>query len=273
MPESDVVREHPGAPITKERLESDLAALGLAPGSVVLVHTRLSALGWVCGGPVAVVHALQSVLRTYGTLAMPTHSGGLSDPELWENPPVPKEWWQTIRDTMPPFDPDVTPTRGIGATPELFRTMPNVLRSIHPHVSFAAWGEKAVEVVSDHSLEFCLGEGSPLASLYDLDARVLLLGAGFASCTCFHLAEYRAEYRTKDRVILGGPIAVDGHRRWKTFPDINYSSDDFDDLGRAYLKSNPAGLAEGKVGEGDSILFSLRDAVDFAVRWLHRHRT
>ena len=273
MPEFEVVRDHPRAPITQERIERDLDALGVSPGSIILAHTRLSALGWVCGGAVAVIGALQSAVRSYGTLVMPTHSGGLSDPELWENPPVPRDWWQTIRDTMPAYDPDTTPTRGVGVTPELFRTMPDVVRSLHPHVSFSAWGERAVDIVSDHGLEFCMGEDSPLARLYDLDAMVLMLGADFSSCTCFHLAEYRSEYRTKERVILGAPVLIDGHRRWKTFPDINYSSDDFDRVGRAYVKSNPVHFLTGQVGDADSMLFSLRDAVDFSVKWLHTHRT
>lgn len=273
MGESEVVQAHPEKPITQEDLARDLTSLGVKPGSILLVHASLSAIGWVCGGPVALIRSLQQAVRSYGTVVMPAHSGDLSDPELWENPPVPRSWWQVIRDTMPAFDPDLTPSRGLGVTPELFRTLPDVVRSRHPHVSFAAWGERAVEVVSDHELEFSMGDRSPLGTLYELDASVLHLGVGYETNTCFHLAEYRADYRTRDRVVLGAPVAVNGHRRWKTFADINYSSDDFAEVGRSFERSHRKTVASGRVGHANSRLFSFREAVDFAVNWMHSHRT
>ena len=272
MSEADVVRAFPDEPITPQRLRGDLERLGVQPGMTVIAHTRLSSIGWVCGGPLEVIRALQDRLRSWGTLVMPAHSGDLSDPELWENPPVPRGWWQTIRDTMPAFDPEATPTRGIGRVPELFRTLADVVRSNHPQVSFAAWGERAVDIVSDHQLEFSLGDSSPLARLYEAGASVLLLGAGFDTSTCFHLAEYRAGHASTERVLLGAPVLVDGHRRWKTFTDINYRSDDFGEIGRAFLRSRRQMIRTGHVGHAASHLFPFREAVDFAARWMRTHR-
>jgi aminoglycoside 3-N-acetyltransferase len=97
------VIERTKVPVTVHSLEQDLRALGVKPGMVLLVHSSLSSLGWVCGGAVAVIEALESVLTSEGTLIMPTHSGELSEPSYWQHPPVPEAWWQTIRDTMPAF--------------------------------------------------------------------------------------------------------------------------------------------------------------------------
>ena len=77
-------------PRTRRSLAADLRRLGLEPGSVVLAHSSLSSLGWVCGGSVAVVQALMDALAESGTVVMPTHSSDYSDPGKWEHPPVPK---------------------------------------------------------------------------------------------------------------------------------------------------------------------------------------
>ena len=82
-------------PATVPSLAADFAALGVQPGMVLIVHSSLKSLGWVNGGAVAVILALEQVLGAEGTLVMPTHSADNSDPAHWENPPVPESWWQT----------------------------------------------------------------------------------------------------------------------------------------------------------------------------------
>lgn len=84
-------------PGTVDSLQADFTVLGVESGMVLLVHSSLSALGWVNGGAVAVIIALQNVLGSTGTLVMPAHSTGLTDPSGWENPPVPRSWWHSIR--------------------------------------------------------------------------------------------------------------------------------------------------------------------------------
>ena len=193
----DSVIDKTKTPATIESLQRDLRALGLKPGMVVLVHSSLSAMGWVCGGAVAVIAALQGVLGSSGTLVMPAHSPGLSEPGKWQNPPVPESWWPVIRENMPPFDPVLTPTYAMGIIAETFRKQRGVLRSSHPQLSFCACGPQASRFVDDHSLAFGLGEGSPLARIYDLNGFVLLLGASHGSNTSMHLAEYRANFPTR----------------------------------------------------------------------------
>lgn len=272
MSETDAIAAAKDGPVTVDSLTDDLRNLGVDPGGCLLVHSSLSALGWVCGGAVAVIQALESVVRPYGILVMPTHSGDLSDPSGWENPPVPESWWEDIRRTMPAYDPDITPTRGMGVIPEVFRTQPEVVRSLHPQLSFAAWGEECLSVVADHSLEYGLGETSPLARIYDRDGLVLLLGVDHDSNTSLHLSEIRAEYPDKPIIPCSAPVEVAGHKRWKSYEDLDYDSSDFLDLGRDFLKRYRDEVRVGRVGYARAQLFSQRLCVDYGIDWIHRKR-
>lgn len=272
MSEAEVIQESHNGPVTQDSLSRDLTDLGITPGMVLLVHSSLSSLGWVCGGAVTVILALESVLRPYGTLVMPTHSGDLSDPSGWRAPPVPESWWDQIRQTMPAFDPDLTPTRRVGVIPEAFRKQPDVIRSNHPQVSFAAWGADAFAVVQDHGLEFSLGEKSPLARLYDRESWILLLGVGHQRNTAMHLAEIRAKYPKKQETLCGSPVLVDGHRRWKQYRDLDYDESDFPAIGRDYSRDHHAVFKTGTVGYAKADLIPFQLLVDYSAHWMERKR-
>lgn len=257
-----------GPLVTRDTLAAELRSLGVRAGETLLVHSSLRSLGWVNGGPVAVVQALLDALGPDGTLVVPTQTGDLSDPALWSRPPVPEEWWSTIRATMPAYDPLVTPSRGLGVIPETVRTWPGALRSAHPQTSFAALGPRAPEIVEGHAPDCRLGERSPLARLEALGARVLLLGAGYDTCTAFHLAEYRIP---APLVEVGRPVrTAEGTTRWEVVTEVSIDSDRFDQLGSDFERDRP--VVRGRVGAAGVRLFPVADAVAYAERWLALHR-
>ncbi|MFB6070788.1 MAG: aminoglycoside N(3)-acetyltransferase [Halanaeroarchaeum sp.] len=268
MGERDAV-ERVDRPVTVASIVEDLRDVGVRPGSTLIVHSSLSAIGWVAGGAQAVVEALQRAVTAGGTVVVPTHSSQYTNPEHWENPPVPDEWIQRIRESMPAYRPEATPTRGVGAVPETFRSFPDVVRSRHPESSFAAWGAEADAVIADHVLDYGLGEGSPLAKIYERDGEVLLLGVGHGVNTSIHLAEYRADVDAGSYTNVV-PVRRDGERTLVEIEDIETSTEDFPALGTAFERT--VGARYGTVGVADATLLDQGSLVDFAVEWLEENR-
>jgi aminoglycoside 3-N-acetyltransferase len=129
-------------PNTLSSLGRDLSDLGLQADMTVMVHSSLGRVGWTVGGPVTVIRALLEALGAARTLVMPAESPYVSDPSTWKDPHVLPEWYETIRENLPVFDPLTTPTT-MGAIAEAFRTFPGTQRSNHPLVSVCANGRHA----------------------------------------------------------------------------------------------------------------------------------
>ncbi|WP_257349459.1 aminoglycoside N(3)-acetyltransferase [Pseudalkalibacillus decolorationis] len=256
-------------PRTKESLIKDMQSLGVRKGMVLLVHSSLKSIGWVNGGAKTVILALMETVTDEGTILFQAHSADLSDPSEWGNPAIPESWWETVRQTMPPFDPKTTSTYNLGKIPEQFRTFPGVLRSCHPSVSVSAWGKDAEYITSNHSLDYGFGQQSPLAKACKLNASVLFIGTGFDSHTSFHLAETLSGVRK--HITKGAPVAVNGEQMWKTYSEIDYDDEDFERIGNDFKKETE--ILEGKIGSAPSLLFNQKDSVDFAVDWLKRYKS
>lgn len=265
-----LVVDKTSTPITKRRLIHDLKRLGLQSGDIVSVHTSLSKIGWVVGEQVSVIESLMETVTEEGTIVMQAHTTGNSDPQNWNYPPVPEEWWNTIREDMPPFRPDITPSRNLGRVPELFRTMPDVHRSNHPHVSCTAWGKYAKQIVQEHELKDKYGNRTPWEVLYRLGGKILLIGVDHEANTALHYAESRLRSEDTSTQITGAAIIEDGNRKWVSWEEVNYNSDDFKELGASYEKS--IGYEPMKVGQAEARLLNIRDLTDFATSWMRKNR-
>lgn len=258
---------YPRGPLcTTETLKADFSKLGIANGDTLIFHASLSKLGWVNGGAEAVVCALLEVLGDSGTLVVPTHTSNNSWPDDWKSPPVPPEWLDEIKKTMPPFDVKTSRSREMGVLAETVRTWPGALRSNHPRCSFAAVGAKAEEVTKNHDLADVMGDKSPLGALDRLDAKILLLGVGFEKCTAFHLAERR---------IPSYPKTKEGSRIWNSEEEAEWvfcetvrldDGSSFATIGKALEEQGR--VTRGRVGAASSALLSLSEGVRYAQRWL-----
>ncbi|GAF19729.1 LOW QUALITY PROTEIN: aminoglycoside N3-acetyltransferase [Bacillus sp. JCM 19046] len=233
-------------------------------GMLVLVHSSLKSLGWVCGGQLAVIQALQDVVTEAGTIIMPTHSADLTDPAEWCNPPFPDEWVPEIIAQMPAYDQERTPTMAMGAIPEAFRTYPDVERSNHPIHSFAVWGKDQANIAQNHSLNNGLGEESPIGYVYANDGYVLMLGTGYETNTSMHYAEHFVP--GMKQIKQKSPIIENGARIWKEYSEPAYDETHFASIGALYEEEYD--VTTGLVGQATARLVNQTELVDFTKRKL-----
>lgn len=284
MPD-DAVMTSGAMPVGRSQLASELRALGVRPGAVLMVHARVSALGWVIGGTGTVVLALLDAVGPDGTVM--AYAGWEDDPYDMAN--WPEAWQQAYAAHLPPFDPlTAEAVHANGRLPERIRTWPGALRSRQPEASMVALGRQAAWIVADHPLDDAYGPGSPLAKLVEADGQVLALGAPLSTLTLLHHAEATAQVAGKRRVTYRMPLLVDGRTVWREFHDINTAEgafpyevvageiastpgigpdhDPFEAIARQALA---AGIgAEGRVGGSSSALFPARALHQFAEAWL-----
>ena len=267
MSERDVVLNSK-TPITRTSLANDLRILGIRSGDVIIAHASMSKLGWVVGREVTIVDAILDVLGEDGTLIMPSQTGENSDPTYWQNPPVPDEWIEIIKEHAPAYDPKRTPTRSMGKVVDNLLMHPNCVRSNHPQVSFCGVGKDAKDILSDHQLTPGLGLGSPLKKLYDMNAKILLLGVGYGNCTSLHLPESQLENVKKHK--NGAKMYVEGIPTWIDFEEICYDDEDFDKIGEDYEKEYH--VYKHTIGNYCCRLIDLKELCDFALSWFKENR-
>ena len=62
--------------VIKEDIVKELRRVGLEKNDVVMVHTSLKSLGYVCGGAQTMIEALLEVVGEEGTIMAESGSGG-----------------------------------------------------------------------------------------------------------------------------------------------------------------------------------------------------
>ncbi len=116
------------------------------------------------------------VIGPKGTLVFPTFS-------------IDKTMENTLNNKKYIFNPNTTPST-VGKITEVFRTLPDVKRSLHPTHSVAALGPLAEELTNTHLDDGTnFGRSSPLGKLYTLNGKIIGLGTNFGPVTFYHVYE------------------------------------------------------------------------------------
>ena len=249
------------AALTRSHLADELRRLGVREGGVLMVHTRMSALGWVEEGEDGVVGALLDALGDDGTLMAYAS---------WE-----EHEYAVVADP-PRFDPATArAARDHGRVPERVRTWPGARRSVHPEASVVAVGALAEWLTREHPPGDGYGAGSPFGRLCDAGGQVLMLGAPLSTITLLHHAEAIARVPRKRTATFNVLMPDEGER---TYTDIDtfrgavdyarlgLGDDEFAVIGREALE---AGIGiRGTVGAAGCALYPARELVAFGARWI-----
>lgn len=163
-----------GAVWTKDKLIVSLKAAGVDPNKDLLVHSAMSKIGYVEGGPATVVAALQEVLAPSSTLLMPT------------SPVVTLQ----AKHDLSLFEVANTPSK-MGAITEYFRANVATHRSAHPLEPVAAIGPKAKEYTALHHTDpTSYGKNSPWRKHMEQGGQILYIGTTLInSGTSLHAVE------------------------------------------------------------------------------------
>lgn len=161
--------------LEQEDLVRAFGEAGICSGDRVMVYSALSGLGYIEGGPRAVIAALERVVGEEGLIAMPAFPIVGNAIEY-----LGKGLVFNVRETR----------SNMGALTEQFRKEEGVFRSVHPTHSISAKGTGAQELTDNH--ESCttpFGPGSPFVKMIEDDFTMVCFGIDTHVFTLYHTFE------------------------------------------------------------------------------------
>ena len=250
--------EKPEYNFTVETLAADLAALGLAKGDAVLMHSNAASIGPARQmakapdtGMAWVLQAIFEVIGPDGILSVPTFTKAFKSPT---DGPTGETW-----------NPATTPSR-VGSLTNYVLRQPGRARSEHPTHPIAAMGLRAQEFCAGHSWRegaSTFDRKGPWGRLVDWNGKILWLGTDMRTQTCAHVVEdwMRLPYMATCVALVEDGGAT---REIKVTQSPAGPRDFYRKNSKLELAWNAAGKARaGKVCRADAALMGAPDFVDW----------
>ena len=181
--------------VTFQQVTDCLQALGIGPGDGLLCHSAIQYLGRPANIGMY-LEAIQAVTGAGGTLAVPTFNFGFARGER--------------------FDPQSTPSQGMGAFSEFVRQRPEARRTAHPMQSLAVIGRYAAELAGCDT-PGAFDDGSAFDRMLALDFKLLLLGADIQYTAMVHYSEQRTNVPYRYWKEFTGEILAPGGWQTRTY--------------------------------------------------------
>ena len=211
---SDIIPRPKTYPIPVQDIKDTLVQMGINRGDVIHVHSSLSHLYRGSPTPVGnininkliyarkIVQVLLDIVGIEGTVTMNTDS--LKPPAGWLQRSVSGKL-----NSGDIFDYSKDPSRR-GLISEVFRTRPDVIRSVYPYYNVTAWGRFAEELIKDHHLStpYVQDKNSPWYKITQMNGKVVLLGRTFDVNSPIHLVEYLHPEEFPRPVFFSKPVQM-----------------------------------------------------------------
>lgn len=168
---------------TIKELQQQLKDMGLKPTDAIMIHSSMKAIGEVENRADGVIDALMDYFSE-GLLMLPTHTWAYMDAE------------NTVFDA-------VNQESCVGILTNIFRQRPDVVRSLHPTHSIAAYGKTAKEYIEgEEDVQTPASPKGVWGRLPEVNAKIMLLGCEHKRNTFIHSVE--------EMVDIPNRIAVEG---------------------------------------------------------------
>jgi aminoglycoside 3-N-acetyltransferase len=237
-------------PVTREMIADDLRILGISKGEILNLKISLKSIGMVEGGADTVIDALLDVVGEEGTLVADS---------FVEPFPV---FFRIFRKKMISDDSSLSYA---GAVTNAIMKKSGVLRATHPIQRFAAVGKHAKELTENFT------ENSEpygfLKQMAFMDAKNIRIGGKdkVVGVGTTHIAI--CDLKLKQKKIAKGIYYKDSSGKVKFFKAgwANGCPVGFNNLLDVF-RDNGKILSEGKVGEAECIVTSMKDTLAFEKR-------
>lgn len=243
--------------ISKQMLVADFIKIGIKKNDSVLVHSSLSKIGFVEGGPKTLVEALFDVVGSEGTILFP------SFPAIGRN--------KTHLEEHPFFDINNTPSQ-MGAVTEYFRKLDGVYRSFHPTDAVCAKGPLAEFYTNSHFGQLTpYNEQSPFRKLCSKNGKILMLGTTLnGACTNLHTLEDAVSFKFPvydEKIFEVSMLDAQGKiSKMKTkVHNPDYSAKRNCDALKPMFEKEKV-LVNGKIGEANSMLIDANRMLEVMIK-------
>lgn len=246
---------------TYEDIVRALKNIGLEKNDTLLVHSSMKAIGMVDGGADTVIKALMKCTED-GMLILPAHT------------------WATMTQEHNIYDSQREPSC-VGILSNIFMRMPGVIRTLHPTHSLAVWCKDI-----NRAKEFAQGEENmttPCArqgcygKLYDLKAKIMLLGCGLNKNTYFHgveewygICERLTDYTLPLKIVMPDKTLKDCNMKKHFKPNGISVSEYYVKMEKPLLDNKI--MRQGKVGDAKVMLIKAKEAADLFTNYLKINR-
>ena len=204
---------------TKEYLKQQLKDMGIKSDDTVLIHTSYKSIGEVEGGIDGLIDTFKEYLNE-GLFIVPTHT------------------WDVVTRENPVYDVKTT-IPNIGAVPMVAAFREDGIRSLHPTHSVWATGKNAKTFTEgDEHAETPAPVGGCWYRLFDLGAKILLIGVGHNRNTFIHAVDEMANLDDRLDSTPWGVTVVDYNGRKITHSFRNHyntGSENFDNFEKMFV--------------------------------------